>query len=198
MAACVQAIFLLFALGAALGSLSLTGSRLGDFIAEVEQEEMLSRPSSRRLAGHYPDLWSFTVRPSDDLSGISINELMNLTLASATQATAITFDRVASDDMLFRVRGTMLGFICQRRSALIKGRYVVAKTRDTTAALRFLKQRLVWCKAMTELPDLRNGEEPGALQGKFQISTPEDLLIFAADIEGGKFERGRLATGWGL
>ena len=188
----------LFASGAALGPLSLTGSRLRGFIAEVEQEEMMSRPSSRRLAGHYPDLWSFNVRPSKDLSAISINELMNLTIASAHQVTAITFDRVASDDFLFRVRGTMLGFICQRRPALIKGRYVVAKTRDTTAALRFLKQRLVWCEAMTELLDLRNREAPGALRGKFQISKPEDLLIFAADIEGGTYARGRLATGWGL
>jgi hypothetical protein len=188
----------LLALGAALGSLSLTGPRLRGFIAEVEQEEMISRPSSRRLAGPYPDLWSFTLRPSNDLSGTSVNEIMNLTLASAAQATAITFDRVASDDFLFRVRGTMLGFICRRRPALIKGRYVVAKTRDTTAAMRFLKQRLVWCEAMTELLDLRNREAPGELRGKFQISKPEDLLIFAADIEGTTYERGRLATGMGL
>jgi hypothetical protein len=64
--------------------------------------------------------------------------------------------------------------------------------------MRFLKQRLVWCEAMTELLDLRNREAPGELRGKFQISKPEDLLIFAADIEGTTYERGRLATGMGL
>ena len=165
------------------------------FPAELELETMNSDP--RPCAGLNSNLGlrSFGLRLTDDLSAMSITEMMRL--RPFETVTALTIDRIDPTDMLYRIRGTKCGLIYKnpnnKGGSHLKGRYVVAQSlSNLNSAIRLVERKFDWC---------RDAPLPGRdmLAGmSFKVTVATDLLVLAASLDQETFDAGDLPVGWGL